>query len=99
MKLPKTLPAPALPSNLSSNAKWLAGEGAGSWFVIEPTSNAHRYVVKRFSPIGKLECESIFTSNDEFDLSRAYAISYPAHCLKVTVIQQGKRIVLTNEEG
>jgi hypothetical protein len=31
-----TLPAPVRPDNLASASQWLSGEGAGSWFHLEP---------------------------------------------------------------
>ena len=99
MKLPKTLPAPELPANLSTDAKWLAGEGAGSWFIIEQINQNDRYCVCRYSPKGTLECGGVFEADDTLDLELEYSLGYPAHCLKVTVMQQGRRIILTSEDG
>jgi len=87
-KLPKVLRAPDRPSNLHHNAKWLAGEGAGSWFLIEACEeNEQEYQVQRFSPEGKLECTGIFAADLYVDLNIEYVISYPSQCQKVTIIQ------------
>lgn len=91
--LPKTIPAPALLSLLPSHAKWLAGEGAGSWFVIDALDN-DQFEITRFSPNGIEECTGVFETIDEFDFSQAYEMTYPTHCAKVTIIQNEKNIVL-----
>jgi hypothetical protein len=90
--LPLILPPPEeLPSNLSSSAKWLAGEGAGSWFVLESMSEG-RFIIERFSPVGELECTGVFLSNAELNLSEEYSITYPSHCMKVTILQSDSAI-------
>ena len=86
IKLPKVLPAPKLPANLPSTAKWIAGEGAGSWFVIKKKEGA-KYKIARYSPKGKMECESIFTTEKEIKLHEDFIITYPSHCSIVTFIQ------------
>jgi len=93
MKLPKLLAEPDLPNNLPSNAYWLAGEGAGSWFVIE--KKGVNYYISRFSPQGSLECEGDFSTNELFDLDVTFSITYPSHCIVVSVLQGGKEIKLT----
>lgn len=90
-QLPKTLPAPALLSQLPSHAKWLAGEGAGSWFVIEKETENH-YKIDRFSPNGILECTNNFKPLDDFDIAADYEIAYPSNCAKVTVLQNDQEI-------
>jgi hypothetical protein len=91
--LPKTLPPPNLPKSLDSSAKWLAGEGAGSWFVIRPV-NRNRYIVARFSPVGLPECQGTFVSQRVLKIQDTYKMSYPSHCMEVTVEQRGKIIHL-----
>ena len=93
-QLPKTLVAPALLSLLPSHAKWLAGEGAGSWFVIDFEAQG-LYRVTRYSPSGIEECSGIFETTDFFDLEKEYKVTYPSHCVKVTVLQGYKDIILT----
>jgi hypothetical protein len=91
--LPKVLPAPdKIPENLNKSAKWLAGEGAGSWFSIEETERKNTFEICRFSPIGKLECKGVFISTNKFYLQKDYEITYPSHCAVVTVIQENQTI-------
>ena len=82
------LQPPGRPSGLPSHAKWLAGEGAGSWFVIE--SAGTNFSIKRFSDGGHLECEGQFSSDASFDLNQQFDVIYPSHCAKVTVIQSNQ---------
>ena len=56
INLSKILDKPAHPNNLPNDAKWLSGEGAGSWFVIEQMYLEGIYMVSRYSPKGDLEC-------------------------------------------
>jgi len=90
-KLPKTLPAPALPESLDQGAKWLAGEGAGSWFVIHLIDTL-RYQIKRYSPIGTFECGGIYHSNLPLVFGKEYTVTYPSDCQIVTILQLGKKI-------
>lgn len=94
MKPASTLSPPPRPENLHANAHWLAGEGAGSWFVIEPLKTC--FHVKRFSPLGKLECEGEFikASDIPFDATKQFEVTYLSHCEQVTVIQNSYVIVL-----
>lgn len=98
IKLPKILPMPSLPSNLPPTAKWLAGEGAGSWFVIEKENDVH-YRIGRFSPKGHIECEGLFRSTSKkIDLKIDYTITYPSHCATVTIFQEDEKITLTSDQ-
>lgn len=94
-KLPKILPPPTkqIPG-LPTHAKWLAGEGAGSWFVIEPTEYPRQYYATRLSPEGVIECQGLFIASKEIDLEAAYSIAYPAHCLKISLLQENEKISL-----
>ncbi|MFT5513512.1 MAG: hypothetical protein ACI8SE_001920 [Bacteroidia bacterium] len=74
------------PSGLPSHAKWLSGEGAGSWFVI--AQNGSDYTIKRYSDDGNIECEGIFKTTESFDINHNYELTYPSHCAKVSVIQR-----------
>lgn len=95
IQLPPVLPQPERPAHLPEKAKWLAGEGAGSWFVIESVGSGKLYWITRFSPEGVRECTNLFTINPTLQLDMPYDISYPSHCRIVTVLQQGKTIRLT----
>lgn len=88
MNLNTTLPAPERSVNLPSSAQWLAGEGAGSWFYIIPKNKC--YFISRYSPTGKLECESIFElSKKGFDISKPYTFTHLSHCQQVHIKQNG----------
>lgn len=96
--LPKVLPAPdKIPENLNKSAKWLAGEGAGSWFLITKTVIEKHYEISRFSPKGNIECIGIFESNQCIDLDKDFSLTYPSHCAHVTVLQYGKTIILKHK--
>lgn len=98
MKLPKVLPEPEKPNNLPNSAIWLAGEGAGSWFVLEQIQNKNLISVTRYSPVGNFECSGVFFSESSFDISKPFELTYPSHCLKVTTIQNGKKIYFKKSE-
>ncbi len=84
---PMILPEPRLPKHVPDKVKWLAGEGAGSWFLIE-NDNENHYKITRYSPEGKIECEGLFYSKSRnLDLDRGFKISYPSHCATVTLVQ------------
>lgn len=95
IRLQKTLPAPELPANLTEGAQWLAGEGAGSWFVIKQEASDAGYAIARYAPNGQLECTGLFQTTSEFDLYTTYEVTYPSHCQKVSIRQRGKLIQLT----
>ena len=98
IKLAKILPEPALPARLPATAKWLSGEGAGSWFVIEEEENSSQYKITRFSPSGNFECEGIFIAERSFDLKKGFEITYPSHCLKVTIIHNKEKVSFNRRE-
>ena len=86
-QLHTTLFEPDKPVNVSPQAQWLSGEGAGSWFLIEKENE--EYVITRFSPAGKTECKGKFilqTGND-FNIQTHYKFTYISHCSKVNIIQ------------
>jgi hypothetical protein len=92
--LSKTLSAPIRPKNISSNAQWLAGEGAGSWFDIIETEQNDIFRVIRFSNIGQVECTNLFSSSNTFNLNNKFTVTYPSHCAKISIIQNHKTIQL-----
>ena len=98
IKLAKILPEPALLSHLPATAKWLSGEGAGSWFVIEDGENSLQYKITRFSPSGNFECEGVFSSEKKVNLKKGFEITYPSHCLKVTIIQNKEKVSFNRHE-
>ncbi|WP_041694324.1 DUF6695 family protein [Emticicia oligotrophica] len=71
-------------------AKWLSGEGAGSWFVFE--FNENECIIERFNSDGKLECTGSFVcQQDNFDYSKPFEITYLSHCQQVSIIQEGEK--------
>ncbi|CAG5077161.1 DUF6695 family protein [Parvicella tangerina] len=89
-RTPPVLPAPERNERVPSTAKWLSGQGAGSWFVIQSTEENKVYHIQRLSPEGELECEGNFRASESIDLSIDYEVTYPSHCAVVTVKQEGK---------
>lgn len=87
MSLKKTLPPPQIPSNISAKSKWLAGEGAGSWFSIQEAGIF--YKICRFSPAGDLECSNIFqkVNPEVFNVDMDFEFTYLSHCQSVKIIQ------------
>lgn len=95
IQLPKILPIPEeTPNGLLKEIKWLSGEGAGSWFLIEESDTKNCYKISRFSQEGFIECQGLFIANDHIDLNKEYSITYPSHCAKVTLLQYDKIITL-----
>lgn len=92
--LPEILPPPSIPSNVSPSAKWLSGEGAGSWFEIKKTNNNKNFMVKRYSPKGKLECSGNFVADKEIYLQKDFQLTYPSFCNKISLIQNQKVVTL-----
>ena len=85
-----TIIAPELPQHISSKAQWLSGQGAGVWFVIEPTSIENQYLIKRYNPEGELDCEGIFEVEENetaFNISQPYQFTHISHCAKCRIIQ------------
>jgi hypothetical protein len=92
--LNSTLPEYDKPDCIPGDAKWLSGEGAGSWFAIE--KKADNYKIRRFGPDGSLECENLFfiANNQPLDLSKSFRFDHLSHCERARIIQDGKRIDL-----
>lgn len=90
------LKAPDIPEGLPGNAHWLAGEGAGSWFVIIP--EAEKLLIRRYSPDGKLECSGYFKEKkiSHFNTEEAFTVDYISHCAKVTLRQKGGSFIFFN---
>lgn len=92
------LPPPALPASLPTHALWLAGEGAGSWFVLTNAPKTESlYLMHRYDPQGRLECRGLFitdANSSGFNINEPYTMSYPSHCVRLTVLQQGQVFTL-----
>lgn len=90
MKRHATLSAPLRPSKVPADARWLAGEGAGSWFVLRWTDSLLH--AERLSPEGDRECQGLFklSSADKPDLSAPVEVTYPSHCALITLLQSDR---------
>lgn len=94
-KLPEILPQPELPSNLPDSAIWLSGEGAGSWFVVNPTIAKDQFHISRYAPSGALECEGLFSPREiQLDLNKDFQLTYPSFCNIITIKQGINTITL-----
>ena len=79
--------------HVPSEAKWLTGQGEGTWFTITKEANlaSNEYRVRRTSPQGNLDCDRIFVIEEEsFDFNSEWDITHVSHCAIVRVIQEGK---------
>jgi hypothetical protein len=101
INLNKTLQNPLKVPSIPSNAQWLAGEGAGSWFHIEQAGT--RFRITRYNERGDLECTGFFKGlgNTDLTLSEPYKFIHLSHCNQVNIKQYGisialKRITTTN---
>ena len=92
--LSSTLAPPALHPDIPSGAQWLAGEGAGSWFSIEPSDSFFR--ITRYSPEGIIECQGDYYSSKltNKDLNQNAEICHHSNCQTVTISINGKKEVL-----
>lgn len=88
----KIVPKPQLPKTLTTTAKWLSGEGCGSWFTIEASEKG--YLIARYSPEGKAECRGIFlqVTGNEIDLHTEFEFTYLSHCAEVNIIQDNTNL-------
>ena len=96
----KLLPPPERVEGIPESAKWLSGEGAGSWFVIEPYEGGDAmFKASRYAPSGYLECRGVFRANAGFDPSQDFHLQFPAHCAKITVVQRNAVVALCRIHG
>lgn len=90
-KLKGTIYPADLHPNIPKDAKWLAGQGEGTWFVVTKEENLTQkeYRVRRFSPQGSLECDRIFELQDSgFNIQEDFEITYTSHCAIVRLKQK-----------
>ncbi|MDT8374223.1 MAG: DUF6695 family protein [Bacteroidales bacterium] len=86
-QIKSTLPQPVRNPKIPENAKWLSGEGAGSWFVVKPRGET--FEITRYSPSGVVECTGHFgTSNGtSFNPDDSVRLGYPSNCKEVTLLK------------
>jgi|TARA_R110000782_G_scaffold236819_3_gene322966 uncharacterized protein DUF6695 len=86
MSLKSTLLPPQKPQHIPNESRWLAGEGAGSWFCIQLENS--QYKITRYSPEGNIECEGFFSCKTTgFDIIKAYEFTHLSHCQSITIYQ------------
>lgn len=80
------------PAHVPSDAQWLAGEGAGSWFVLRWAGDL--LSAERLSPEGDRECQGMFElcGADMLDRTVPMMVTYPSHCALITILQSGRTI-------
>ncbi|MCA1757416.1 MAG: hypothetical protein LC649_08170 [Bacteroidales bacterium] len=79
--------------NIPEDARWLAGEGAGSWFVV--TARNNDFLITRYSPDGKVECSGTYNADiPVIPENGSFEIGYQSNCSCVTLINGENRIVV-----
>ena len=94
--LNQVLEAPEIHAAIPGSAKWLAGEGAGSWYDIKPVGSFFHCM--RFDEKGRIEFSSVFEiqGNGFIDFQHDYVFGYPSHFQKITLIQKNRIFILKN---
>jgi hypothetical protein len=91
--LKSTLPQPEKHPSIPGSAKWLSGEGAGSWFALEFDEKLLK--VKRFSPDGIVECSGIYSLYKEVEFpieTSTFSIDYPSDCKKIVIYSNNRKL-------
>lgn len=90
-RVDNVLPPPIKNKHIPPYSKWLAGEGAGSWYAISSYKNG--ILVIRYNPDGKIESQGLFTPVQQrsADLQREYDIAYLSHDNMIHLLQSGER--------
>lgn len=96
--LHSTLIAPQKAKNIPAGSQWLSGEGAGSWFHLEPAGQ--EFKVTRYNPDGRTECSGLFriANRVNFDMGSPYRFVHLSHCKTITLEQQ-KNIIKMERTG
>ena len=89
------------PDEISIEAKWLKGEGAGAWLLIEDEKQSQKeFRIKRFSEYGIQEFDLLFEiEGGELNLQKPYSFDYPSHASKCTILQGGSMFTLKRIPG
>lgn len=96
-----TLLEPTKNNNIPKGAKWLSGEGAGSWFAFECIGDPNKNIkISKFSPSGTLESISMFTANTAvlFDKNQSFELQYPCNSRELNIVQNNKVIKFNHLE-
>ena len=97
--LEKTLTPPERHSNVPVHAQWLAGEGAGSWFVLNPKHG--KLEVIRYSPEGLIECKGFYANKYGWlpDNKKPVEVKYPSNCKTISLEFNRKKIEFERVKG
>jgi hypothetical protein len=92
--LKQTLPAPIRVAPIPEDAKWLAGEGAGSWFHL--IREGENWRISRYSPTGSMECTGKFylLKGEGFDWRKPYTFIHLSHCQMIRITQSAQKILM-----
>lgn len=92
-ELKTTLAQPKRNNLIPENAKWLSGEGCGSWFVFELQGDILKS--DRYSTAGNLECSGYFKTDKQinFSLSDNFTLFYPSTCKSIKLISQDTEFI------
>lgn len=95
--LKKVLVSPENPLNPA--ARWFAGEGAGSWFIIE-SINDDIYQVNKYAPDLELESSSqmILNADHLFNDEEDFELVFPCNSREITAFQNGNTLSLRRIE-
>jgi hypothetical protein len=91
-ELISTLPAPARHPAIPEDAKWLSGEGAGSWFAFNAVEDFLK--VTKYSPEGRVECSGIYDGpvKELRDKNHSIHLDYLSDCREINLKIDGNRI-------
>lgn len=75
----------------TDHAQWLSGIAAGAWFELYKTEKPLEYRFRRISPYGNIDCDALFTVEDEaFNYDLPYEFVHYSNCKFFNVKQEGK---------
>jgi hypothetical protein len=88
--LRSTIEVPIKDGKIPDDAQWLGGEGAGSWFSLEPENSQLK--ITRYAPDGKVECTGIYENlHTPVNFSNHhFLITYPSNCKVISLKNQDK---------
>ncbi|WP_373524550.1 DUF6695 family protein [Aquiflexum sp.] len=94
--LNQVLEAPKRHAAIPNTAKWLSGEGAGSWYDIKQIGTF--FYCRRFDEKGRIEFSSFYEleGKELIHLDSGFSFGYPSHFQRITLIQKNKIFVLKN---
>jgi hypothetical protein len=90
--LQTVLPTPNRHVAIPIGAKWISGEGAGSWFHFNRM--AEIFIVRRYSPEGDLEFSGVYEviGDSYFFPESPFDLNYLSHYKQINLVQAGKAI-------